>query len=126
MNREERRSYMKQGASKETVDRLQQFQSPCTLAEAVQISRATSEDVLEDYHRRVAPVQMAQSIQIEVLKSMLFESGLISEERFRELYIAQAEKVNGMIGKHNEDEVAETHPNVSAKVDTIEVKIEKE
>lgn len=122
MNRAERRSYMKQGASKETIDRLEQFNKPCTLGEVVQISRASAEDVVEDYHRRAAPIQMAISMQLEIMKSMLVEAGVISEEKFRELYVKQAEEFNAMA---NSESTPQENPTMSAKVDTVEVKVER-
>lgn len=124
MNRADRRSYMKQGVSKETVNQLDKFNSPCSIAEAVQIARATAEDVVEDYHKSVTPVQVAISMQVEILKGMLVEAGVISEEKFRELYVKQAEEFNSMINASASEEL-EDAPKMSAKVDNIEVTVER-
>lgn len=122
MNRAERRSYMKQGATKETVDQLNRFNSPCNIAEAVQIARASAEDVVEDYHKQNAPIQIAISMQLEILKSMLFEAGVISEEEFRTRYVAQAEEFNQMMDTKS---VVQDAPKMEVKANDIDVRIEE-
>ena len=93
MNREERRSMKSQGASEETIEKLGAYNSPCTIAEAVQIARASAEDVLEDYHRNQGTAYLAMSIQIELLKEVIFSSGMIKEEEFRERYMKKAREI---------------------------------
>lgn len=96
MNREERRNLMKQGAKKETVDKLSQFDKPASIKEVINISRAVAQDVsaeyVEDYRKRSAGVIMATSIQLELLKKLVTDKGLITEEEFNKLYeVAAAE-----------------------------------
>lgn len=122
MNRAERRNFMKQGVSKETMGKMDTYNSPCSIAEAVQIARASAEDVVDDYHKSTAPLQIAISMQLEILKSMLFEAGVISEEKFRELYMSQAEEFNSSLS--NTPQVEES-PKMEVKANDINVKIEE-
>lgn len=85
MNREERR---KLGLSKETSDKLDDLKEPCTILEAVQLAQGVVEDSVSRYHENINPIIVSLSIQIEVLKQMLFEekTGILSENRFQELF----------------------------------------
>lgn len=85
MNREERR---KLGLSKETSDKLDDLKEPCTILEAVQLAQGVAEDCVSRYHENINPIIVSLSIQIEVLKQMLFEekTGILSENRFQELF----------------------------------------
>lgn len=123
MNREERRNLIKQGASKETVSRVNSMTSPCTIAEAVQIARASAEDVLEDYHRNQGNVQLSTSIQVELLKEALFSSGIITEEEFRERYYKKVKEIQGIQEKMNQ---RETNVTADMKVEAGDVEIKKE
>lgn len=76
MNREERR---KNGVSKETADKLENLKKPCTILEAVQLAQGVSEDSIRNYHESINPIIVSLSIQIEVLKELLFEAHQISE-----------------------------------------------
>lgn len=76
MNREERR---KNGVSKETADRLENLKKPCTVLEAVQLAQGVSDDAIRNYHESINPIIVSLSLQIEVLKELLFEEHMVSE-----------------------------------------------
>jgi len=89
MNREQRRNIS--GGNKKIDDNLKYLDSPVTITEAVQIARGVAEDVVNDYHRSAGTVQVAFSLQLEVIKELLISSGMISEDDFRAKYIQQTE-----------------------------------
>ena len=70
MNREERR---RTGITKETSDKLEELKKPCTLLEAVQLAQGVADDKIKDYHNNINPIIVSLTIQIEVLKEMLFK-----------------------------------------------------
>ena len=127
MNRETRRELIKNGAYKKTVENLGAYQSPCTLAEAVQISRASAEDVVASYDQSIRPLQVAVSLQVELLKKVIIKSGLVSEEEFKDMYINAVKEFNdtqrASLEEDNEDP-EETSPKMSASVSDIEVKVD--
>lgn len=127
MNRETRRELIKNGASKKTVEDLGAYQSPCTLAEAVQISRASAEDVVASYDQSIRPLQVAVSLQVELLKRVIIKSGLVSEEEFKDMYINAVKEFNdtqrASLEEDNEDP-EETPTKMSASVSDIEVKVD--
>lgn len=110
MNREQRRSMDKQGGE------LKYLQSPCTITEAVQIARGVAEDVVSDYANHSRHLQVALSLQVEILKSIVIKAGLITEDEFKEEYIKQAEEFNKMqeeAFKESEGEHEDTPDNVT-------------
>lgn len=87
MNRKERRQNNKFNAN-------EVLNKPCTLTEVVQVSRGVVQDELDNYARRTSPLQVSMSLQIEILKSLVIKSGLITEEEFKKIYIEKAEEFN--------------------------------
>lgn len=87
--------------------------SNVTITECVQISRGVAEDVITDYHKSQGNVQLAMSIQIELIKESLIKAGIITEESFRERYIEEAKKLQEMQMKAKE-ETGVTDMKVSA------------
>lgn len=85
MNREQRRKAAKSGDP---------MTSPCTLVEAVQIARAAAEDVIAEYQMSTRHLQVSLSLQVEILKEIVMEKGLITEEEFREKYMQKVEDFN--------------------------------
>lgn len=88
MNREQRRS------KSSTDGALKYLNTPCTITEATQIARGVAEDVVSEYEHHHAPLQVAISLQIEVIKEILINKGIITEEEFRKSYIEKAEDFN--------------------------------
>lgn len=117
MNRKARRDMMKQGGR-------DMMQSPCTITEAVQIARGAAEDVVDDFQKRTSPMHVAMSIQLELLKSMLMESGVISEEEFRDRYVERVEEFNRLRAQMTpvatEDAESEA-PSMDMRVEDTEV-----
>ncbi len=56
------------------------FKTPCTISEAVQIARGVSEDVVNHYHQSRSHLQVSQSIQVDLLKQVVIDAGLITED----------------------------------------------
>ena len=129
MNRAERRSLSKQGASQETIDKMQAFQSPCTIAEAVQISRGVADDAIADYHRNQLNVQLAMSLQIEILKEIIFSSGMMTEEEFKVKYMQKAKEIQESQAKMVEEQMSSSQDDgiTSMKVEAgdVEIKVEE-
>lgn len=134
MNREDRRNLIKNGASKETVDKLQAYNKPCSVLEVVKISRAVAEDVanesLEEYRRLSTGTIVAMTIQLEILKSLVINSGMITEEEFQSLYETSArefeEKQREYLAKMKEQENQEAPSNVvkfDPSVNPVEVTV---
>lgn len=121
MNRAERRNLMKQGASKKTVSEIDQYNSPCTLAEAVQISRAAAEDVIADYHRSVGAAQLATAIQVDLLKNILIEKGILDEEEFKSMYIEQARAISDMQKSPQDPEEVKSSTEMPMNVNDLEI-----
>lgn len=106
---------------------MKYLQSPCSITEAVQIARGVAEDVLTDYHNRTSHLQVAISLQIELLKELLIKSGIIDEDELKTLYIQKAEEFNAMqqeaMAENEEEDLdVEDHPKMSVDIDEIEVK----
>lgn len=122
MNRAERRKISK--GNKQLDGDLKYLNTPVTITEAVQIARGVAEDVISDYSKHTQPVQVAISLQIELLKKIIFEAGLITEEEFKEMYIAEAADFTKMQQEMlYEEEVSEEdgNPKVAVKANDIEV-----
>lgn len=121
MNREQRRS-----KGRQISEELQYLNTPCTITEAAQIARGVAEDVLADYQNHVGYAQVAMSIQVEVIKEILFSSGLVTEDKFKEEYIKRAEEFNklqkSVLNVTEEDAKEETSPRVEVKPNDIEVR----
>lgn len=104
MNREQRR---KAGINGDKLVSKGQLNSPCTITEAVQIARGVAEDVITDYNHQQSHLQIAISLQIEILKDVVIKSGLITEEDFRRMYNEKAEEFNKMQKAAYEQAIAE-------------------
>ena len=94
MYREERRNLEKNGVSKETIEKLNQYDKPCTILEVVKLSKAVAEDVvstsIEDYRRKSAGTIIALTLQVELFKKILIEKGLETEESLQSRYETEA------------------------------------
>lgn len=108
------------------------MQSPCTISECVQISRGVADDAIADYHQKQGNVQLSISIQVEIIKELLYSSGMITEEDFKKRYLEKAKELQ----KIQEERIAqiqresqEANPDVSAsmtgEVGDIEIKTEE-
>lgn len=100
MNREERR---RTGITKETSDKLEELKKPCTLLEAVQLAQGVADDKIKDYHNNINPIIVSLTIQIEVLKEMLFKcneegpvthGSIISEQEFIDKFNERVDDYN--------------------------------
>ena len=131
MNREQRRSMA--NGSKKADGALKYLESPCSITEAVQIARGVAEDVVADYNQQTRPLNVSISLQMEIMKSVLISSGLITEDEFKARYIAMAEDFNKrqeeMIAKDTEEEETEEdtpqtpyNPTMSATAGDVEIK----
>lgn len=96
MNRQERRELEKNGVSKDTIEKLGIYTKPATIAEVIQLARASAEDVcgemLEDYRKRSSGIIMAMTLQLELLKELVISKGMITEEEFEEKYLNAAKE----------------------------------
>lgn len=96
MNREEKRKLKKQGLSEKGISDLEYLTTPCTLAEAVQVARGVVEDALTDYNEkytaRLRSTVIIQSIHIEVMKNIILDKGILTEEEYKELLSVESRK----------------------------------
>lgn len=83
MNREQRRKGIKD------VKDL-----PCNLSEVIRVAKSVSEDSLKDYHNTLSPMLISVSLQLEMLKSVLFDAKIISEEDYNEKFSKKVEEFN--------------------------------
>lgn len=83
MNREQRRKGMKD------INDL-----PCNLSEVIRIAKSVSEDSLKDYHNTLSPMLISVSLQLEMLKSVLFDANVISEEEYNEKFSMKVDEFN--------------------------------
>ena len=86
----------KQGVSKETIEKLNQYDKPCTILETVKLSRAIAEDVVteafEEYRRASTGTIVALTLQVELLKKLMIEKfDVITEEELQSMYQKEAE-----------------------------------
>lgn len=121
MNREQRRNMSKNEGS------LRYLQTPCTITEATQIARGVAEDVVAEYSQQNSPLQVAISLQVEILKEVVIGAGLITEDQFREKYMEKAVEFNQRqkeafeAANPEESDCEDNSPKMDLKVSDIEV-----
>lgn len=68
----------------------QVMSSPCTIAEAVQIANAVASDILktamDPVIKNFNSIIAAQSLYIEILKGVVIEQGILTEDEFQKRY----------------------------------------
>ena len=122
MNREQRRNMIKKDEGA-----LRYLQTPCTITEATQIARGVAEDVVAEYSQQNSPLQVAISLQVEILKEVVIGAGLITEDQFREKYMEKAVEFNQRqkeafeAANHEESDCEDNSPKMDLKVSDIEV-----
>ncbi len=122
MNREQRRNM-----SKKSDGALRYLQTPCTITEATQIARGVAEDVVAEYSQQNSPLQVAISLQVEILKEVVIGAGLITEDQFREKYMEKAVEFNQRqkeafeAAKSEESDHEDNSPKMEVNVSDIEV-----
>lgn len=136
MNREERRNL---GVSKESANRLDQLKSPCTVLEAVQLAQGVCDDSIKNYHEKLNPMLVSLSLQLELLKEMLFEGKpitnvegnvdniyILSEKDFIKRFEDKVEEYNRQrkefldtLGKENS-----SIPKTTVEPQSVEVSVE--
>lgn len=114
MNREQRRSNNSAGD-------LKYLQTPCTITEATQIARGVAEDVVSDFIEHQSPLQVAMSLQIEILKDIVISSGLVTKERFYEMYVEKAEEFNRKQREAFDNIQEDDSPKMELKVNDVEI-----
>lgn len=115
MNREQRRNMEKSGGA------LQYLNTHCTIAEAAQIARGVSEDVVADCNHQKSHLQVAVSLQIEILKDAVIRAGIMSEEEFFEMYMKKAEEFNKRQQEMASEYKNNNNPKMQMSIDDIEV-----
>jgi translation initiation factor 2B subunit (eIF-2B alpha/beta/delta family) len=120
INRDERR---KAGISKETADKLNQLNSPCTVIEAVQLAQGVAKDAVDQYHKSLNPLIVSMSLQIELLKEILISKEVLNEEEYNnalekkiQQFNEDKEKAMEELRKQEEQAMAEAE-NESPKTD---------
>lgn len=122
MNREQRRNMIKKDEGA-----LRYLQTPCTITEATQIARGVAEDVVAEYSQQNSPLQVAISLQVEILKEVVIGAGLITEDQFREKYMEKAVEFNQRqkeafeAANPEESDCEDNSPKMDLKVSDIEV-----
>ena len=125
MNREQRRSMA--NGSKKADGALKYLESPCSITEAVQIARGVAEDVVTDYEKRTRSLQVAISLQLDIMKKLMIEKGMITEEEFKSLYLAAAEdfKRRHEEALNQQREETPEEPKMSVSAGNIEVEVQE-
>ena len=109
-------------------DKKGMMQSPCTISECVQIARGVVDDAISDYHQNQGNIQLSMSIQIELLKEILFSSGMITEEEFRQKYMEKAKELQRIQMERMSnlnDEQSKVTASMTGEVGDIEIKTEE-
>lgn len=100
--------------------------TPCTITEAVQISRGVAEDVLAEYQANQQNYQISLSIQVELLKRLVLSKGLISEEEFHGQYMEEVKKIQDMQMKMREESnPSAENPKMDIQATDIDVQLER-
>lgn len=124
MNRKQRRE-MSKGNPKIAED-LSYLNTPVTIAECVQLARGVAQDVVADYQKHTSPMNVALSLQVELLKEVVMKAGLVTEEEFKAMYMQKAKEFEDMQRKAMsaglEDDVANDSPKMNIKSNDIEIK----
>lgn len=110
------------GAASSSKDYLN---SPCSLSEAVQIARGVAADMLSDYDRDAQHLRIAMSIQVEMIKEILIQANLITEDEFKAQYIKLAKELDTMHKQSQEAQVSNDNPSMKPTANEIDVKVEK-
>jgi NADPH-dependent curcumin reductase CurA len=63
-------------------DKEADLQSPATLQEVIQVASSVSADAINHYHHQSNPLMVSVSLHAELLKNILIEKGLITEEEY--------------------------------------------
>lgn len=103
-------------------DAQDMLNKPCTITEAAQIASGVVSDAMANFNNKSRSLQVAISLQIEILKSIVIESGLITEEEFRSRYMHEVEEFNKMQSRDSSKESG--NPKMGVSANTIEVKKE--
>lgn len=99
-------------------------EQPCTMKEVVQISRGVAEDVVEDvvedvmsqYQQHQNPLMAAISIQVELIKEVLFKAGVVEAEEFKSLYEEKVKQFQEEQKKRIEEMEASEAPSVDVSM----------
>lgn len=95
-------------------------EQPCTMKEVVQISRGVAEDVVEDvisqYQQHQNPLMAAISIQVELIKEVLFKAGVVGAEEFKSLYEEKVKQFQEEQKKRIEEMEASEAPSVDVSM----------
>lgn len=126
INREERR---KAGISKETADKLNQLNSPCTVIEAVQLAQGVAKDAVDQYHRSINPLIVSLSLQVELLKEIIInKANIISEEDYTkqleeriDQFNKDKEKAMEELRQREEEASKEQEPKTDMKPQPLEI-----
>ena len=140
MNREQRRGYKKNDILDKKNNPLETY---CTISECLQIARASAQDIIEqvirEYSKETQPQVIATSLQVDVLRNMLFKSGILDEEEFKAEYAKKATEFNELQKKYKESlekersteeeeptpvEVEQASPKLSVVANDVEIKKE--
>lgn len=114
----------KEKSQKDIQKGLQYLQTPCTVAETVQISREIAQEVLAEEQQHTQPWQVAVSLQLEILKEVVINAGIITEDEFREKYVERMSKVQQMQQEIQRDELESTE-DVKMDVKADDIVVEK-
>lgn len=93
--------------------------SPCTLAEALQIANAVVADYMTTYQQQKAPLELSLAIQVDVLKFLLIKNGILDEKEFVNLCNKKMAEIRDMNEKPTEE------PELKMEVRAGEVEVKK-
>lgn len=106
--------------------------SPCTISESLRIARAVVDDAFKDYQLKNSNLLIAMSLQLEIIKEVITNSGLISKDEFYNQYVSRAKEFEEMqreaYEKEKSNNISNTEDkgttNMDIKVNDIDVKKE--
>jgi len=79
----------------------------CNVGQAVEVAKAAAADAVEDYHKQNFGLLASISVNIELLKSILFANNLITEEQYSEKFEesmgAYIENINKVVKEYTDN-----------------------
>lgn len=108
---------VKQMVKKHDETGLENLGKQATIAEVIQLATAIVNDSINEYHKQANPVIVSLSLHMEIFKATLIENGILTEEKFDELF-AQSVEVFNKVREEKLEEYGQPNPEVKFEPST--------
>lgn len=138
MNRADRRKLSKKGTVIQMPNKSgnlteeELLNMPCTIKDVLRICEANVSDAIKNYHNNLNPMIISVSLQLEIIKKILIDSNLITEEKYNEIFKEKLDEFNAdrkaileEIEKSKKETADDTDAKVEMKAEDSEVTILK-